>query len=62
MYLMKVQFHGFYDDQTVRDIFGDSDHESEPFEGCPFKMLDNFENNWVQIDLQFSIELFLKIM
>ena len=27
------QFHGFYGDQTVRDIFGDSDDESEPFEG-----------------------------
>ena len=24
------QFHGFYEDQTVRDIFGDSDDESEP--------------------------------
>ena len=26
------QFHGFYEDQTVRDIFGDSDDESELLE------------------------------
>ena len=26
------QFHGFYQDQTVQDIFGDSDDESELFE------------------------------
>ena len=26
------QFHGFYENQTVRDIFGDSDDESELFE------------------------------
>ena len=26
------QFHGFYQDLTVQDIFGDSDDESELFE------------------------------
>ena len=38
IYFIKVskvegyQFHGFYEDQTVRDIFGDLDDESEFFE------------------------------
>ena len=27
--LMKVQFHAFYEDKTVRHMFGDSDDESE---------------------------------
>ena len=28
----EAQFHGFYENQTVRDIFGDSHDESEFFE------------------------------
>ena len=60
------QFHGLYEDQTVRRVFGDSDDESEPFEGfnvdARFKMLDNFGNNRVKEDLQFLTELFQKIM
>ena len=28
----RYQFHGFYEDQTVRDIFGNSDDGSELFE------------------------------
>ena len=27
------EFHGFYNDETVRQIFGDSDDEAEPFAG-----------------------------
>ena len=46
------QFHGFYEYETVRGVFGDSVDESEPFEGfsvdARFKMLDNFENNRVK--------------
>ena len=59
------QFHGFYEDQTVRDIFDDSDDESELFERfnvtskC-WTILKQLGKE--RIDLQFSIELFLKIM
>ena len=42
------EFHGFYDDDTVRQIFGDSDDEAEPFEGFDvrFTMPDKFEDGW----------------
>ena len=42
------EFHGFYDDDTVRQIFGDSDDEAEPFEGLDvrFTMPDKFEDGW----------------
>ena len=47
------EFHGFYNDETVREIFGDSDDEAEPFEGfcgvdVHFKMPQNFEENWTK--------------
>ena len=42
-----------YNDETVRQIFGDSDDEAEPFEGfrgvdVHFKMPQNFEENWTK--------------
>ena len=47
------EFHGFYNDETVRQISGDSDDEAEPFEGfcgvdVRFKMPQNFEENWTK--------------
>ena len=42
------EFHGFYDDDTVRQIFGDSDDKAEPFKGFDvrFTMPDKFEDGW----------------
>ena len=46
--LSKNEFHGFYYDDTVRQIFGDSDDEAEPFKGFDvhFTMPEKFEDGW----------------